>query len=89
MRIAVTERYIDATQEAKNRLARLFKVSDKFVYMALTYRKNTDLARKVRYVAVRDYQGSRCTIALNARPCTTPPRTDAVSWFRTSTTVCS
>lgn len=55
MRTAVTERYINATQEAKNKLARLFRVSDKFVYMALTYRKNTEQARKIRYVAVKEY----------------------------------
>ncbi len=38
-------------------MAKLFKCTETFVYMALTYRKNSDLARKVRYVAVRDYQG--------------------------------
>lgn len=38
-------------------MAKLFKCTEKFVYMALTYRKDSLLAKKIRYVAVRDYQG--------------------------------
>ncbi len=52
-----SKRYIDVTNETKAKLARLFKCTETFVYMALTYRKNSDLARKIQYVAVRDYKG--------------------------------
>lgn len=50
------ERYIDATPEATAKLARLFKCTAKMVYYALTYRKDSALARKIRFVAVRDYE---------------------------------
>lgn len=52
-----SKRYIDVTNETKNKLARLFKCTETMVYMALTYRKSSSLAKKIRYVAVRDYQG--------------------------------
>lgn len=52
-----SKRYIDVTDEAKAKLAKFFKCTETFVYMALTYRKNSDLARKIQYVAVRDYNG--------------------------------
>lgn len=52
-----SKRYIDVTKETETRLAKLFKCTPKFVYMALTYRRDSQLARKVRYVAVRDYHG--------------------------------
>lgn len=48
-------RYIDATEETMAKLAKLFKCTVKFVYMALTYRTDTDKAKKIRYVAVKDY----------------------------------
>ncbi len=49
------ERYIDATEEAMAKLAKAFKVTPKFVYMCLTYRCNSDTARKIRYTAVHVY----------------------------------
>ena len=52
-----SKRYIDVTDTLKSKLAKLFKCTEKFVYMALTYRKDSLLAKKIRYVAVRDYQG--------------------------------
>lgn len=52
-----SKRYIDVTDEVKAKLAKFFKCTETFVYMALTYRKNTVLAKKIRYVAVRDYNG--------------------------------
>lgn len=52
-----SKRYIDVTDTAKSKLAKLFKCTETFVYMALTYRKNSEKARKIRYVAVRDCQG--------------------------------
>lgn len=53
----ISKRYIDVTDTVKSKLAKLFKCTEKFVYMALTYRKDSLLAKKIRYVAVRDYQG--------------------------------
>lgn len=52
-----SKRYIDVTDEAKVKLAKFFKCTETFVYMALTYRKNSNLARKIQYVAVRDFKG--------------------------------
>lgn len=54
---STTQRYIDATPEATATLAKLFRCTEKFVYYALTYRKNTDLAKKVRYTAVWKSRG--------------------------------
>lgn len=53
-----SKRYIDVTDEAKAKLAKFFKCTETMVYMALTYRKNSDLARKIQYVAVRDFHGN-------------------------------
>ena len=52
-----SKRYIDVSKEVETKLAKLFKCTPTFVYMALTYRRDSQLARKVRYVAVRDYHG--------------------------------
>ncbi|MBD5203151.1 MAG: hypothetical protein HDS81_07585 [Bacteroidales bacterium] len=49
------ERYIDASKEATEKLAKAFGCTDKFVYMALTYRKNGENARKIRHAAVKEY----------------------------------
>ncbi len=48
-------RYIDATEETTAKLARSFKCTPKFVYLALTYRSDTETARKIRYTAVEHY----------------------------------
>lgn len=48
-------RYIDANNEAMAKLARLFGVTEKHVYLCLTYRKNNTTARKIRYTAVENY----------------------------------
>lgn len=45
------------SEEAKEKLARAFKVEEKTVYLALTYRRNSDTARKIRHTAVREYGG--------------------------------
>lgn len=47
-------RYIDATEEATAKLAKQFGVTEKFVYMCLTYRRGTDTekGRKIRFTAV-------------------------------------
>lgn len=52
-----TESYIKVSNEARAKLARLFNVEEKTVYMALTYRRDSDKARKIRYTAVRNYGG--------------------------------
>lgn len=52
-----TSSYIKVSNEVRAKLARLFKVEEKTVYLALTYRRDSDKARKIRFVAVRDYQG--------------------------------
>ncbi len=49
------ERYIDATDEATAKLAKVFNVTQKMVYLALTYRQNSETARKIRYAAVHVY----------------------------------
>lgn len=49
--------YIEVTDEVQAKLAKVFNCTQKFVYMSLTYRKNTELARKIRYVAVAQYGG--------------------------------
>ncbi len=56
MRTAVTERYIDATEEVRAKLAKTFNVTPKFVYMCLTYRADSEKARKIRYTAVHVYK---------------------------------
>ena len=52
-----TESYIKVSNEARAKLARLFNVEEKTVYLALTYRRDSDKARKIRYAAVRKYGG--------------------------------
>lgn len=52
-----TESYIKVSNEVRAKLARLFKVEEKTVYLALTYRRDSDKARKIRYTAVRNYGG--------------------------------
>lgn len=52
-----TESYIKVSNEARAKLARLFNVEKKTVYLALTYRRDSDKARKIRYTAVRNYGG--------------------------------
>ncbi len=50
-------RYIDASPEATARLAKLFQCSEKYIYMALTYRENTlnETGNKIRFTAVEHY----------------------------------
>ncbi len=52
-----SKRYIDVTEEAKAKLAKALKCTAHFVYLALTYRKNSDLARKLRHTALKEYGG--------------------------------
>ena len=50
-------RYIDCSMDARKKLARLFNVTDKCVDNALKYLRDNDLAKKIRYVAVKEYGG--------------------------------
>ncbi|WP_301186737.1 hypothetical protein [Paramuribaculum intestinale] len=52
-----TSSYIKVSNEVRAKLARLFKVEEKTVYLALTYRRDSEKARKIRYAAVRNYGG--------------------------------
>lgn len=49
------KRYIDATEKATAQLAQSFKCTAKYVYMCLTYRRDNETARKIRYTAVKVY----------------------------------
>lgn len=50
-------RYIEIEKGMKERLMSAFGCSGKMVYDSLTYRSDTELARKIRYVAVKEYGG--------------------------------
>ena len=52
---STSERYIRATEESVEQLARLFNCMAKYVYMCLTYRQENETARKIRYTAVKHY----------------------------------
>lgn len=52
-----TESYIKVSNDARAKLARLFQVEEKTVYLALTGRRDSDKARKIRYTAVKEYGG--------------------------------
>lgn len=52
-----TNSYIKVNEDAKMKLARVFDVEPKTVYLALTGRRNSDKARKIRYAAVKEYGG--------------------------------
>lgn len=55
--MTITSNYIKVSDEARIKLARLFKVEAKTVYLALTGRRNSDKARKIRYAAVKEFGG--------------------------------
>lgn len=54
---STSKSYIEASKDAITRLSKVFECTEKMVYMSLTYRKNSDLAKKIRYVAVSKYGG--------------------------------
>ncbi len=45
------------SNEARAKLARLFKVEEKTVYLALTYRRDSEKMRKIRFTAVHSFGG--------------------------------
>ena len=55
--MTITSNYIKVSEDTKMKLARLFNVEAKTVYLALTGRRNSDKARKIRYTAVKEYGG--------------------------------
>lgn len=50
-------RTIKVTSEAKESLAKTFKCSERMVYKALCFECDTDLARRIRYVARKEMRG--------------------------------
>ena len=50
-------RYIDCSMDARKHLARLFNCTPKLVEYALKYQRDSELARKIRYVAVKELGG--------------------------------
>lgn len=50
--------YIDVTKETETKLAHVFNCTPKFVYLALTYARDSETARKIRYTAVSQYGGT-------------------------------
>lgn len=49
------KRFIKHSMEERRRIARVIGCTDKMVYLALTYRKQTYLARKIRHVALKQF----------------------------------
>lgn len=45
------------SNDARTKLARAFEVEEKTVYLALTYRRDSEKMRKIRYAAVNEYGG--------------------------------
>lgn len=52
-------RYIDMTKENRERLARAFSCTGRFIVKALTYDSDTELAERVRNTAIREYRGRK------------------------------
>lgn len=52
------QRYIELPKEARTKLMQLFGCKEKLVVLALTYRKNSDLAQKIRFTAVKHFKGT-------------------------------
>lgn len=49
--------YIDVTKETREKLVKAFNCTPQMVMKALTYRSDSELARKIRYTAVHEYGG--------------------------------
>ncbi|MBD5194958.1 MAG: hypothetical protein HDS16_01285 [Bacteroides sp.] len=48
-------RHIEVTKEAREKLEKAFGCTDRMIRKALSYASDTELARKIRYVAVKEY----------------------------------
>ncbi|MCH5215111.1 MAG: hypothetical protein J1E97_07955 [Muribaculaceae bacterium] len=49
--------YIEVTKQSQAKLAKTFKCSPKLVYLSLTYQRDSEKARKIRYSAISQYGG--------------------------------
>ena len=49
--------YIELSKSSQKQIAKAFSCCDRMVVESLTYRKDTELARKIRYVALKEYGG--------------------------------
>ena len=49
------ERHIEVTKETREKLEEAFGCTDRMIRKALSYASDTELARKIRYVAVKEY----------------------------------
>ena len=54
-KIVKMKRFIKHSMEERKRIARVLGCTPKMVYLALTYRKQTYLARKIRHVALKQF----------------------------------
>lgn len=50
-------RYIGVSNDARNKLMKVFGCTEKMVRLALTYRSDSDLARRIRHTALKNYGG--------------------------------
>lgn len=50
-------RFISVTDENKKRIAAASQCGERMVYYALTYRRDSKLAQKIRHIALREYGG--------------------------------
>ena len=48
-------RYIEVTKETRKNLEKALGCTDRMIRNALTYVSDTELARKIRYIAVKEY----------------------------------
>ncbi len=55
--MTITKNYIKVSDDAKKKLARAFEVEEKTVYLALTGRRSSEKARKIRNTAIKEYGG--------------------------------
>lgn len=49
------DRHIEVTKEAREKLEKAFGCTDRMIRNALTYASDSELARKIRYAAVKEY----------------------------------
>jgi len=57
--MTITKNYIKVSDDAKKKLARAFEVEEKTVYLALTGRRSSEKALKIRNTAIKEY-GVHC-----------------------------
>lgn len=60
-------RYIDATEETTAKLAKTFQCTPKFVYLALTYRSDTEKPEKSASLRLKTMEQPPCVIIRSAK----------------------